>query len=105
MSESAPANSVFSADVSARICRHMNQEHRDAVLLYAQGLAGLREATAATMEAIDEQGMDLLVWEGECQTAIRIEFGETLSSPAAAHRHLVDLVQAAQQHLTDLTAL
>ncbi|MEN9216188.1 MAG: DUF2470 domain-containing protein, partial [Gloeomargarita sp. HHBFW_bins_162] len=80
----------FPAEVSARICRHMNQDHSDAVLLYAQGLAGLRTATAATMEAIDCEGMDLVVWEGEQQTAIRIEFEVALPGPEAAHRHLVD---------------
>jgi putative heme iron utilization protein len=53
--ELPPANR-FPAEVSARICRHMNQDHSDAVLLYAQGLAGLRTATAAQMEAIDCEG-------------------------------------------------
>lgn len=93
-------NDDFPAEVSARICRHMNQDHSDAVLLYAQGLAGLRQATAANLEAIDRQGMDLVVWEGGLQTALRIEFQAPLSSPEAAHRHLVDLVQAARHQLT-----
>ncbi|APB33793.1 Putative heme iron utilization protein [Gloeomargarita lithophora Alchichica-D10] len=90
----------FPTEVSARICRHMNQDHSDAVLLYAQGLAGLRTATAATLEAIDCEGMDLVVWEEAQQTAIRIEFQTPLSGPEAAHHHLVDLVQAARQQLT-----
>ncbi|MEN9214104.1 MAG: DUF2470 domain-containing protein [Gloeomargarita sp. DG02_3_bins_56] len=101
MSESPSFNAEqdFPAEVSARICNHMNHDHSDAVLLYAQGLAGLRAATAATMEAIDCQGMDLVVWEGEQQTAIRIEFSEALPGPEAAHRHLVTLVQEARQQL------
>jgi putative heme iron utilization protein len=98
--ELPPAN-TFPAEVSARICRHMNQDHSDAVLLYAQGLAGLRTATAAQMEAIDCEGMDLVVWAGEEQTAIRIEFQSPLGGSQDAHRHLVDLVQQARHQLTD----
>jgi len=94
------SDSSFPPEVSARICRHMNQEHSDAVLLYAQGLAGLQTATAAQMEAIDCEGMDLVVWAGEEQTAIRIEFPTPLSGPEAAHRHLVDLVQTARERLS-----
>lgn len=91
--------SDFPLEASVRICRHMNQDHADAVLLYARGLAGILEATAATMEAIDCTGMDLRVWQGETSTAIRIEFPTPLSGPKAAHHCLVELVEQARQRL------
>ncbi|MCS7030269.1 MAG: DUF2470 domain-containing protein [Gloeomargarita sp. SKYG116] len=92
----------FPVEDSVRICRHMNEDHADAVLLYAQGLAGMMEATAAAMEAIDCTGMDLRVWRGDGDTpiAIRIEFPEPLSGPKAAHQYLVRLVEQARQQLT-----
>ncbi|MCS6782865.1 MAG: DUF2470 domain-containing protein [Gloeomargarita sp. SKYBB_i_bin120] len=99
MSGALPSDASFPAEVSARICRHMNRDHPDAVLLYAQGLAGMVGATAATMEAIDCRGMDLQVWEGDTPKAIRIEFPEPLSGPKAAHHCLVQLVEQARQRL------
>lgn len=38
------ADTLF-ANVSARICNHMNEDHGDAVVLYAQAFGGLTTAT------------------------------------------------------------
>lgn len=35
--------------ISERICRHMNDDHSDAVLRYAHHYGGMTSATAATM--------------------------------------------------------
>ena len=44
---------AFPPEVSDRICKHMNQDHADAVVQYAQAFGGMPEATAATLLAID----------------------------------------------------
>jgi putative heme iron utilization protein len=50
----------FTPEVSDRICRHMNDDHADVVLLYARTFGKAIKATAAKMLSIDAQGMDLL---------------------------------------------
>lgn len=49
----------FSAEISSRICNHMNEDHADAVVLYAQAFGGVANATAAEMVSIDAEGMNL----------------------------------------------
>jgi putative heme iron utilization protein len=44
--------------VSDRICKHMNDDHADAVLVYAQVFGKTQAATAARMESIDLGGDD-----------------------------------------------
>ena len=39
--------------ISERICRHMNDDHSDAVLRYAHHYGGMTSATAATMTQHD----------------------------------------------------
>jgi len=42
----------FSAEVSSRICNHMNEDHANAVVIYAQAFGDLADATAAEMVSI-----------------------------------------------------
>ena len=49
----------FSAEVSQRICQHMNDDHGDAVVLYAKAFGGVTQATSAEMLSIDADGMNL----------------------------------------------
>lgn len=42
-----------------RICAHMNEDHADAVLIYAQRFGTSPNSTAAKMLSIDAQGMNL----------------------------------------------
>ena len=46
------------------VLAHMNGDHAAAVLAYAQGLARLPEATAATMTAVDRYGFELAATPG-----------------------------------------
>ncbi|HTL89243.1 MAG TPA: DUF2470 domain-containing protein, partial [Leptolyngbya sp.] len=56
MSESV--SEAFSPAISDRICNHMNKDHRDSVLVYAQYFGKLDKASAAEMKSIDANGMD-----------------------------------------------
>jgi putative heme iron utilization protein len=47
--------------VSERICKHMNEDHADALALYARAFGQVEGVTQARMQAIDSEGMDLQV--------------------------------------------
>ena len=79
--------------VSDRICKHMNDDHADAVLLYAQKLGDATTATAATMKAIDANGMDLdATVDGE-MTPVRVSFERPLADAKDAHHVLVEMLK------------
>lgn len=90
---------AFSPQVSDRICAHMNDDHADAVLLYAKALAGATTATAATMDAIDADGMNLTVQEDGLPRSLRIPFDHVLQDSEDAHHTLIDLVKQARSKL------
>lgn len=92
---------VFSAAISDRICAHMNQDHGDAVTLYAQVFGGVAEASAAQMLAIDAQGMDLSVQTDKATLPLRIHFDHTLQDAEDAHQTLIAMVKQARKQLHD----
>ncbi len=82
--------------VSERICKHMNEDHADAVALYAQVFGGVEGVTQARMQAIDSEGMDLQVQvETEAQT-LRIRFDHPLKDSEDAHHTLIEMVKQAR---------
>lgn len=84
--------------VSDRICRHMNKDHADAVLVYAQFYGKVASATNAVMESIDSEGMNLLVQSEEGEMKVRIPFIEPLPDAKAAHHVLVEMLKQAHGH-------
>lgn len=86
----------ITAAVSDRICKHMNEDHADAVLMYAQLYGGKSEATAAVMESIDPQGMNLSATLGEQRVPVRVEFDHSLEGAEDAHHTLVEMLKQAR---------
>jgi putative heme iron utilization protein len=86
----------FSTEISSRICNHMNQDHADAIVLYAQAFGGLADATAAEMLAIDAQGMDLKAEVNGEPLPVRIQFDHILADAQDAHHTLVDMIKQAR---------
>ena len=82
--------------VSDRICKHMNDDHSDAVLLYAQAFGNQPQATAAVMQAIDPQGMDLSVTVGAEPQTLRVPFDHELAGAEDAHHTLVAMIKQAK---------
>lgn len=83
---------VLSEEDAARIIDHMNEEHAEDLLLFAQVYAGAAGATAARMIDINSEGLTLDVTLGSGdQKEIRIEFDTKLHTPEDAHRALVDM--------------
>jgi putative heme iron utilization protein len=83
-------------EVSQRICTHMNDDHAEAVLMYAQVYGQAEAATAATMTAIDPEGMDLNVMLGNEATTIRVPFERSLTDSEDAHQVLIAMVRQAR---------
>jgi putative heme iron utilization protein len=83
-------------EVSQRICTHMNDDHAEAVLMYAKVYGQAEDATAATMKSIDPEGMDLNVTLGEEATTIRVPFERSLTDSEDAHQVLIAMVRQAR---------
>ena len=84
-----PASPLTEA-VSDRICKHMNEDHTDAVLSYARHYGGLEAAGSARMVRIAPEAMQLEV-DGQ---KISVAFDHTLSDSEDAHRTLVAMLRA-----------
>jgi putative heme iron utilization protein len=82
--------------VSDRICKHMNDDHADAVLLYATAYGHEEQATAATMESIDPEGMNLGVTVDGAVKPVRVTFDHTLEGAEDAHHTLVAMLKRAR---------
>jgi putative heme iron utilization protein len=82
--------------VSERICKHMNEDHADALALYARVFGQVEGVTRARMQAIDSEGMDLQVEvDGAVQT-LRIPFDHPLKDSEDAHHTLIAMLKQAR---------
>ncbi|WP_445634706.1 Heme iron utilization protein [Nostoc sp. DSM 114161] len=86
----------FSAEISSRICNHMNEDHSDAVVLYAKTFGGITDAIAAKMLSIDAQGMDLTAQVNGENVPVRIKFDRVLADSEDAHQTLIAMVKQAR---------
>lgn len=82
--------------VSDRICKHMNDDHGEAVLLYATAYGNQPAATAATMQSVDPEGMTLAVIVEGSPTTVRVPFDHTLEGAEDAHHTLVAMLKQAR---------
>ncbi|WP_204105294.1 MULTISPECIES: DUF2470 domain-containing protein [Spirulina sp. CCY15215] len=80
-------------EVSDRICKHMNKDHSDAIVLYARVFGKTPEATSAQMLAIDAEGMNLTVQANGTDIPMRISFDHTLVDAKDAHHTLVSMIE------------
>jgi putative heme iron utilization protein len=86
----------FSVEVSDRICKHMNEDHADAVALYARTFGNSPATEVAQMLSIDAGGMNLLAQVKGESVPLRIEFDHVLKDSEDAHHTLIDLVKQAR---------
>lgn len=78
-------------DAEADIITHMNNDHADAVQLYATRFAGVKSG-AWRMIGVDPTGFDLV--DGD--RAVRIEFARRVTNPDAARAEFVQMAKAAR---------
>lgn len=80
----------LTAAVSDRICKHMNDDHTEAVVAYARHYGGVASAQQARMLAITPEAMQLEV-DGQ---PVSVAFDHSLSDSEDAHRTLVAMLRA-----------
>lgn len=82
--------------ISDRICKHMNEDHSNAIILYAKVFGNVAETETAKMESIDPEGMNLSVAVKGESIPIRVKFDHVLKDSEDAHHTLIDMVKQAR---------
>ncbi|ACK67970.1 conserved hypothetical protein [Rippkaea orientalis PCC 8801] len=83
--------------ISDRICKHMNEDHSEAIVLYAKVFGNTPEAETAQMINIDPEGMNLSVQIKGETIPIRVTFDHPLKDAEDAHHTLIDMVKQARK--------
>ena len=86
----------FSPEISSRICKHMNEDHANAVVLYAQAFGNVTDVTTAEMLSIDAEGMNLTAQVNSETVPVRIQFDHILVDSEDAHQTLIAMVKQAR---------
>ena len=81
---------------AAGILTHMNDDHGDSVLAYAHELAGVADATSATMTAVDRYGFELATLTPAGPRAVRLAFDAPVTTTDEVRRAMVALVKRAR---------
>jgi len=81
---------------SQEIINHMNEDHSDANILYAQKLANLHDCTEATMLGIDRYGVTLRASTSKGPRMARIGFATPLNSQEEARPAVIELLELAR---------
>ncbi len=82
------------ADSMAEIIRHMNSDHKDALILLARKYAGI-ESQEATMTAVDRLGFHVRLKTPDGMRGARIAFLQEVRNPEESRSVLVQMVQQA----------
>ncbi len=88
---------IITPAISDRICKHMNEDHGEAVALYARVFGNSPQTESAIMESIDPQGMNLSAQVGDETIPVRIKFDHTLKDAEDAHHTLIDMLKQAKK--------
>ena len=71
------------------ICRHMNQDHKDALISYAHFYGGIKEAKTAKIIYMNSEYMEIETEEKK----LKITFEEKLKDRDHAHQTLVSMLR------------
>ena len=82
-------NESITPEVSKRICNHMNKEHKDSIISYANNYAGIEKPLEAEMLDITREALYLKV-DGQ---NVEIIFDHILKDSKDAHQTLVDMLK------------
>ena len=99
---SGPSQAPFSREDVASMVSHMNEDHANSVLAYAQHFGQCRDATAATLIDVTANDMTLKVFVTNDEKEINIPFDHPLKSGRDAHMTLVKMSKAAKKSLDAL---
>jgi putative heme iron utilization protein len=84
---------VITPAVSDRICKHMNDDHPEAIVTYAEVYGHQQNVASARMLGIDSEGMDLLAQIDGAERAVRVVFDRPLADAKDAHVVLVEMLK------------
>jgi putative heme iron utilization protein len=84
------------ADAAPGILEHMNNDHADALVVFARVLAGALDAEAATMVAVDRLGFRLRIRAAGRLHGARIAFPEEVTSADDTRRVLIRMLKDAR---------
>ncbi|MEM7275838.1 MAG: DUF2470 domain-containing protein [Actinomycetota bacterium] len=84
------------ADDAPGVVEHMNDDHADANLLYVQRLAGLADATEATLAGVDRYGLTLQAATPAGPRMARVAFPSPLTSTEEIRPAVIDLLDRAR---------
>jgi putative heme iron utilization protein len=87
------------ADAAPRILEHMNQDHAEALRLYARAFTRAVDAEKATMTAIDRHGFEMTITTSGGIGPARIAFDQPLVDPNDARLKLIALLRVAEAKL------
>ncbi len=82
--------------VSDRICTHMNDDHADAILLYAKVYGGVEDALAAQLLKVEPTSMSLLAQTSDRTVSVDVAFDHELADSEDAHQTLITMVKEAR---------
>ena len=85
----------LSTEAAANICRHMNDDHADAVAAYARSYGNVADADAAQILALDAHAMQLEVTSGGERRSVRIAFDHVLADSDDARTTLIAMARKA----------
>lgn len=86
----------FSPEISDRICKHMNEDHAEAIALYAKTFGNTPNTETAQLLSIDAEGMNLMTQVNGESLPLRIQFERTLKDAEDAHHTLIEMVKQAR---------
>ena len=87
---------AITAAVSDRICKHMNDDHADSIVTYAEVYGNQENVASARMLKIDPEGMDLLAQVDGEEQPVRVTFEKPLADAKEAHVVLVEMLKKAR---------
>jgi putative heme iron utilization protein len=86
------------SDSMAEIIRHMNSDHKDALILLARKFAGI-ESQEATMTAVDRLGFHVRLKTPDGMRGARIAFLQEVRNPEESRSVLVQMAQQARSRV------
>ena len=95
---STPEITLTSEEI-ARIVTHMNEDHADSVLAYAQHFGQKPEAREAQILALDSNTLTIQVKIASELLSIQIPFEHPLKSAHDAHMKMIQMSKAAKRAL------
>jgi putative heme iron utilization protein len=84
---------TLSADAAEAICKHMNDDHADAVAGYARIFGKFDDVRAAELLSLDDRSMHLAVDTGTERLTTRIAFDHVLRDTDDARMTLIAMAQ------------